>query len=298
LAKQQISLRLVTPLFLNGSNSRGSPEWRAASVRGQLRYWLRAILGARLDDLSAIRDEECAVLGSTEGGSPVSLRLYGNRIPAVSRVAMLPHRANQQGHQEAILPPEQAMLEIVTRPGVPVPPRVMQALQVWLLLGGLGKRSRRMFGALDVRPIWGSVTTPDELATLVNERLTKIVVVKATGTTIPDFPTLHPLHSRVLVARQGFNTYEDAMRSLFNDLLRSSKYRPYERMFGHATRGRRASPLIAQVRQFGDQLYPVLTMVRSNPKPDEPRAKWQLYNDFFTDAQRLWNGVDVWGNPF
>lgn len=44
------TLEIVTPLFLGGANPRGAPELRAASVRGVLRFWLRALLGGVLGD--------------------------------------------------------------------------------------------------------------------------------------------------------------------------------------------------------------------------------------------------------
>jgi CRISPR-associated protein Cmr1 len=46
----EYALTVVSPMFLNGSDTR-QPELRAASVRGQLRYWLRAYLGAQTDTL-------------------------------------------------------------------------------------------------------------------------------------------------------------------------------------------------------------------------------------------------------
>lgn len=43
--KFEVKLQTVTPLFLGGANPDEGPELRPASVRGVLRYWLRAALG-------------------------------------------------------------------------------------------------------------------------------------------------------------------------------------------------------------------------------------------------------------
>lgn len=71
------TLETVTPLFLGGADPRGAPELRAASVRGALRFWLRALLGGIIGDdkLNDLRKAESAVFGSTEGASPVVVRL-------------------------------------------------------------------------------------------------------------------------------------------------------------------------------------------------------------------------------
>ncbi|WP_448575939.1 type III-B CRISPR module RAMP protein Cmr1, partial [Thermomicrobium sp.] len=41
----RLPLETLTPLFLGGADPRGDPELRASSVRGALRFWLRALLG-------------------------------------------------------------------------------------------------------------------------------------------------------------------------------------------------------------------------------------------------------------
>jgi hypothetical protein len=45
-----LCLETITPLFLTGADPRGEPELRAASIRGALRFWLRALLGGVIGD--------------------------------------------------------------------------------------------------------------------------------------------------------------------------------------------------------------------------------------------------------
>jgi len=56
-------LETVTPLFLGGADPRGEPELRAASFRGALRFWLRALLGGMIGDknLDALHQAEATV---------------------------------------------------------------------------------------------------------------------------------------------------------------------------------------------------------------------------------------------
>lgn len=293
----QYKLKTITPWFLNGPDPR-SPELRAASVRGQLRYWFRAIEGARTADLQQLWRLESNIFGSTGGGSAVSIRVYPRELPT-ERTAMLPHKVNdrERSYQQAIEPGQDVLLEAVTRPGVKFSLSFRNAVEVWLLLGGIGKRSRRMFGALGDASFWDfeNLSGPQDLVTKAQVRLEQIIQVNGTpARTIPSFPTLHPNHSWIVIGTQGTNDWNMMITTLFTSLLRNAKYRPNERCFGYATGGRRASPLIAQVRKIGHSYYPILTVMRSTPARD---IRWQVLNNFMEDASQLWQGVTVWGGP-
>ncbi|GAB4418546.1 MAG: hypothetical protein Kow00106_14570 [Anaerolineae bacterium] len=286
------SLNVITPVFLYGADQR-QPEVRTASVRGQLRYWFRAIEGAGTSDLKELWKAESALFGSTEGSSVVSLRLYADGELKTASYAMLPHRTERkfQSWQDAISPDQKLSLEMVTRPGIDkVPPKAIRALVIWLLLGGLGKRSRRMFGALESSNLTGKLADGDALADTIGQNLQTIVKYSDLPG-VPAFPTLHPNYSRVVVGTVGFPDWKSLIEDLFG-LLRSNKYRSHERTFGYAMDGRRASPLIAQVRRIGDRYYPVLTAMRSTPDKD---IKWTILDSFMDDAEARWDGKTVWG---
>lgn len=297
MALLTVKLRTVSPLFLGGANPRGQPELRSASVRGQLRYWLRAMLGTRLSDPNKVWDYESDVFGSTDAGSALSIRLHHGSLSTAS-YPLMPHKHDRPASQEAISPEQNFELELATRPGIPIPAYGFVALELWLLLGGLGKRSRRMFGALQPDGhLWAEATprNPDELMSLIANTMSKFgknpkKLLKVHKKT-PAFPTLNPAHSRIVVGTLGYDSAIDANVDLFHNLLRTAKYRQDEHMFGYARGGRRASPLIAQVRRIGDKLYPVLTVMRSPIKS----PNWNIINDFMDDAEKVFNGTTIWG---
>jgi len=283
-------LNVTTPLFLYGANQK-EPEIRAASVRGQLHYWFRAIKGAQTSDLKEINAHESSLFGSTAGASSVSIRIYTDGEPKTGSYAMLPHKKERRGQswQQAISPGQVLKLEIVTRPGIaPIPPPLAETLKVWLLLGGLGKRSRRMFGALEWKQLTKTLADGKALADKAKEVLTGIVK-DSEKSQVPKFPTLHPDHSWVVVGTRGTDDWELLMKELF-ELLHN--YRAHEKTFGYAMGGRRASPLIAQVREIDGQYYPVLTAMRSRP---DKKIEWDILDKFMDDAQKCWNGETVWG---
>lgn len=72
-----LNLEFVTPCFLGGASPE-VPEWRAASVRGQLRWWFRAVAGGQLGGrLETMRKLEASVFGTTHRASALTVRTLG-----------------------------------------------------------------------------------------------------------------------------------------------------------------------------------------------------------------------------
>jgi len=81
MKRETFQIEFVTPGFLAGAEGRA--EWRAASVRGELRWWFRAVAGgAWQGDLDRVRGQEEFLFGSTERKSLLNVRTFGN--PAAS----------------------------------------------------------------------------------------------------------------------------------------------------------------------------------------------------------------------
>ncbi len=188
-----VELQAVTPLFLGGADPRSAdvrlrePELRPTSVRGVLRWWLRALLGGsgwagtKLDDSDRIWREEAAVFGSVTykerddgpelgGASPVLLQISDERpagppksaqknpnagkgrIDGLDYLLFGMHESRGQGARQYFQPDTRFCLTLLPRPGAPDPevPMRRAAAALWLLtmLGGLGARSRRGAGCL------------------------------------------------------------------------------------------------------------------------------------------------------
>ncbi len=288
------TLRVVSPMFSNGADP-GALEVRATAVRGQLRYWLRAIIGAQNAELKHLWSKESEVFGTTEQGSKVAVRVYPIAVDEryIKKSEMLPHKDGERERSPswAIQPNWQVSLELVARKGA-LPERALHALHLWSLLGGLGKRSRRMFGAFklsgDDAPCYNS---PEELIGAIKQTLNKAIAQVNPMPDIPEFPTLHPKHSWIIVGKRGYDDYEEAVISLFCNLLRSPRFRPYQDSFG-GIHPRRSSPLIAQLRQIDDKYYPVLTALRAKP---DSKINWNVVRGFMEAATRHFDAEKVWG---
>jgi len=144
-----VRLETVTPLFLGGADPKGSPELRAASFRGAMRYWLRATLGGVIGDanLGSLHQLESVVFGSPDVGSPISIRLTSISIKT-QKAFILPHkkkvtRDGLVGRFELV----------VTQPRSSSPAAwdaALSSLALALTFGGVGLRSRRGYGTLRV----------------------------------------------------------------------------------------------------------------------------------------------------
>ncbi len=157
----ELCLETVTPLFLGGAEQQ--PELRPASVRGALRYWLRAGLGGVLGDnqFSEIARLERRIFGSTDVGSPIVVRLFSQDSVASAMSQLLPHR--QQGNAKAWPVGKKVKLILALAPHGKLQPHADVLLEnavwaalLWLSLGGLGRRARRGAGGFKITSV-----TPD-----------------------------------------------------------------------------------------------------------------------------------------
>ena len=80
MKRLQLTLEAVTPLFLGGAQQEA--ELRPASIRGALRYWLRAALGGVVGqkNLDSLRDWEASVFGDTDNGSATVVRVLDHPV--------------------------------------------------------------------------------------------------------------------------------------------------------------------------------------------------------------------------
>ncbi|XWX03074.1 type III-B CRISPR module RAMP protein Cmr1 [Aggregatilineales bacterium SYSU G02658] len=326
MPKVEFILETVSPLFLNGANSRTPDLLRAASVRGQLRYWFRAIKGASINSSQRLFEEEAKVFGTTDSGSPVTIRMWTERDYQPQSVPMLPHRrvrgigdGGNESRADAFAEGIRIHLQLVTRPGVPFPRDFLKALATWQLIGGVGKRSRRTFGAMqhiqwqpseDAKfpsPLswWqdglNNLNVDNYLAAL--NRHFEWAFKDLERTQHSSFPALMPDTSRIVVSRQHYGSAEEANQEAFR-LIRSRNHPAgdgtvYYNLknqgpFGGVGRpvGRLASPLHVQVRRLAGGRYHLVFTAMANALSAKHR---QSLKQFMADAVTEYDGVTVWG---
>lgn len=173
MAGLQLHLQTTSPLFMAGANPK-QPEIRAASFRGLLRYWLRAVLGASYQqDYVGLKQHESHYWGSTDRGS--ALRLVVDRRPphnTIDKYGILPPTFKYGKPNELAAYPVEAMFQL--RLDTLYPHRAASlftdelyaSLMLAFWLGGSGKRARRGGGALHVDAVDGDMMPADVQAAL------------------------------------------------------------------------------------------------------------------------------------
>lgn len=183
-----VTLETVTPMFLGGAEQQ--PELRAASFRGAMRFWLRALFGGLYgDDLITVKKKEAEVFGDTGRASAVVVRVDGTpKISNRPKPEELPRNiqylfwtlfVNPNDKRQCIIPGSKFRVSLMLRPGLPnTEPLWLGGSALWLCirLGGLGTRSRRTLGSLSAIA-QSSVILPKDLPSFVSQAKTPIDLV-------------------------------------------------------------------------------------------------------------------------
>ncbi len=148
-------LEFITPLFSKGAYD-DRPEIRAASIRGQLHWWFRALGGNA--------PEEKAIFGGVHGGATASkVVIRTSAMPAPeqrAQIATLPHKSGGQASPKWAIPAGQGFdLHVLRRlGGLPsaMDASFTRALEAWLFLGTLGLRATRAAGSFVWQPVDGA----------------------------------------------------------------------------------------------------------------------------------------------
>jgi len=269
---QQIKVKLetVTPLFLSG-NDQNTVELRAASIRGQLRYWYRALLGGLgINESNKLHELESKVFGKEESGSPVLVRVKDIRWAdgRIKQNKELDFRFDKMKNERRYS--GLTFLFYSTRLGGNERPYAdigttflvefscfdkeakkwlalaASALWCWENFGGLGARSRRGGGNIQVNDIKDdngfltelpdftlkAVNNPQDLKTHIEKGLKKVRStvailnnIKTVGiSTKPKFPLLHPNHTNIWIVQETWNDPISAMNYV-GDKFKQFRYK-------------------------------------------------------------------------
>ncbi|MHC1595187.1 MAG: type III-B CRISPR module RAMP protein Cmr1 [Methanotrichaceae archaeon] len=171
MTELEAKFRIVTPLFMSGAD-RNKAELRVPSIKGVLRFWWRALMLGRLGSIEKVRREEAGIFGSAgeEGQSRVHLRLslfdnkkisgkddvlkYADSGEVIGPGARYLGYGLMNAGGKLTRPSSKCHfgLELLFKPDTKeehVKP-VEAALIAMGLFGGLGSRSRRGYGSLNL----------------------------------------------------------------------------------------------------------------------------------------------------
>jgi CRISPR-associated protein Cmr1 len=241
IKKLTFEIETITPMFLAGADQ-SKAELRAASIKGLLRFWWRALQAET--DMNILRAREANIFGSSDegvGGSSFAIRILHNReirptrnkfpsnpqyqVPVEGktyRINILEYLA--YGTYEYV--PKQG--NVFTREYYPSKSKfdivlsftdkawqkdVLNAFHVWALFGGIGSRSRNGFGSFNaVIEETNSESINDTFSFPIyyeKQHLTKLIK----GNGITSYPSFAE-GTKLFKARQPFISELDALADM------------------------------------------------------------------------------------
>lgn len=170
--------RFITPLFGcevgPGEQDKVTPV-RVPSIRGQLRFWWRALAGNSSSDFISLKEREDLIWGSTSQRSSVSVAVKNARTVEIrDRHRNPPNYVVFPYRQEKTNPIENLVFDLeISFPGE-YEKDVMAAMWGWANFGGLGARTRRGGGSLFCQDFAPSSHEPEEIRKWLADWLNKI----------------------------------------------------------------------------------------------------------------------------
>lgn len=253
LKKITFEIETITPMFLAGADQ-SKAEIRAASIKGLLRFWWRALQAE--SDLEKLRQKEAQIFGSSDegvGGANFSIRVTQ---PNEKPIAVYPNPGRQdpvgyhlysvfmQKGKERPYYPEGSKFKIILSSRDENVLKIASA-SLWTLvyLGAIGTRARRGAGNMVVRDIKGegelfSDTALDfipkgsnsqEVAEWLkrNFESAKKIINNGKAMFISEYSNLS--FSRFVIANEPFKTWKDALGATgFKSFRDNNKSRIFE----------------------------------------------------------------------
>lgn len=238
-------LRTITPLFMAGADQ-NEAELRPPSMKGVLRFWYRTIVGKE-----GLKNEK-EIFGSVETGQGAFL-IRIEKQPSIETskkqvgqgIAYLGYGPITHGKIERSYIKANESFEIsflIKNPNCKV--EILKSFWLLVNFGGLGSRSRRGFGSVQVQKVIGDTggivfvgdtKTPSDLRDYLNDGLKAIFDKnKPSARLFPDFSAFSK-ETRIWLYFTNGENWEKAMENVGQNFqnFRSNKVKSGPRPFPH-----------------------------------------------------------------
>jgi hypothetical protein len=153
LASETLRFKFLTPCFSGTAEGRNPAfsELRVPPIRGQIRFWHRAVFGP---------ESANHIWGSTNGnegsGSRIAVRIESGTPASRQTAQLLPHKTHGQGSRPALPAEAAASFQLQRLPACANDDwqKALGATQLWLVAGTLGYRSSRAAGSVWPQEPW------------------------------------------------------------------------------------------------------------------------------------------------
>lgn len=262
----------ITPMFLAGADGT-TPELRAPSIKGALRFWWRAMNGHL--PLAELKQRETEIFGGTERRSKFIIQVPNKELQ-FSEVKLVPH------HHKSFKPPAFKIGQTFTVHLGVADNQNFNAEQLKALfilvctLGGFGKRTRRGMGSIrlkEIDKVAFSCTTLKEIFNHLEKINKGKFRLDQEGLILSNFgqPENYPYIKQIQLGSRTVDLMK--ISTATHDFKGTKNYEP---SLGYAGKdGRFASPIYASMILVGNELRPIITTLNAVPDKGHPDPKLQ-----------------------
>lgn len=163
----------ITPMFLAGADGI-TPELRAPSIKGALRFWWRALHGYL--PLAELKTKEAEVFGGTDPASRSIVTIKVKDFPSNMPLSVdypTPHKRNFS--KKAISTGFLFNIQLgISKPDLLSAEYAKTLFILFSIFGALGNRSRRGFGSLKINKINAELFKVEESKSYILELITRV----------------------------------------------------------------------------------------------------------------------------
>ncbi|MDZ7879508.1 MAG: type III-B CRISPR module RAMP protein Cmr1 [Saprospiraceae bacterium] len=271
---------VMTPMFLNGADGY-TPELRAPSIKGVLRFWWRAMNGHL--SLSELKRQEGEIFGDNEHRSKFTLFVLEKDIK-LGKFAPIPHKGYKIDCIDVGSTFDVTLSVPVQMPNWTIE-QCKALFELTCILGDFGKRARRGMGSVEIIGCTDS-TWKKEMPTIQHihnlmQQFSRHYIIKdnAIYNNFSGSMEYYPWIRRIEIGKD-YGNYSDLLMKISKTThhFKENNTYIYEASLGHASRGRFASPIYVSVAK--GSVKPIVTSL--NPIPDRPYRdiSLRLQDDF------------------
>lgn len=301
--------KTLTPMFLNGADGQ-TPELRAPSIKGAMRFWWRALNGhlplmdipdkqekgkILVKGLKSLEAEIFGGSGETVQRSNVLIQVSPEKEQPIYREReLVPHKSFMKGqafNEGTIFDVKLTWLKKEDKDN-PYPyfdlDRLKSLFMLTCYLGGLGKRVRRGMGSVDIEAIeinGKKEVMPDKIdLSFLNGLISAFSpYYHLSGDKIIfNYSGRSPQYGYITEIQLGrpYNDPETILRKISNATHHTKEKHgyAYDPSMGHAFKGRYASPVYTSVVR--GSVLPIITTLNLSPDRNANQASLVVQQDF------------------
>lgn len=282
-------------MFLAGADGQ-TPELRAPSIKGAMRFWWRALNGhLPLEDIKdkdgnlitkGLQSREAEIFGGVgagQGRSKVLIRLSDVSVNTRS-AELVPHKPFMK--QEAIIEGEEFEVSLSLTRNLPEFSinHLKSLFELVCILGGFGKRVRRGMGSVHIMSSSSGESLPGliDLA-YIHKLIHQFTPFYTLSRESIDFnySGRSPKFGYIKQIQIGDAKKEEELLNTISNATHKVKEQngyAYDPSMGHAFRGRYASPVYVSV--IKGSIKPIITTLNIAPDKNEHQASRLIQEDF------------------